>query len=246
MMKKCLMKAICIFWISLVYQQVSSQSNAVNGEIFIPMDNRSEIWLKPNLDTLLNKKEYSFKIRVAPELIISQFLFEKGLAIQNDSVLLITANSTKWGDYDTATLRAIVTSITGSRIYLFQKQFIVKVPERMFPVISNPKTNLIKLNDKVLLIRNKSYPRSMFIHKQPFVTMYDNEKNMNQVAVSGVTISLTKKEGKQYISGGDTLSSDAIQELKKIKTATPVYIKVDGQIGKSKRSVWERIFVFDD
>src|SRR5687767_11310311 len=80
----------------------------INGEIFIPMNNRSEIWLKPKLDTLDNGKEYEFKIRVAPEFVISQFLFEKGLAIQNDSMLVIKPNSTKYGDIDTATLRVIV------------------------------------------------------------------------------------------------------------------------------------------
>src|SRR3954469_25257566 len=69
----------------------------INGEIFIPMNNRSEIWLKPKLDTLENGKEYEFKIRVAAEFSISQFLFEKGLAIQNDSVLVIKANSVKYG-----------------------------------------------------------------------------------------------------------------------------------------------------
>lgn len=227
-------------------QPLWSQSNKLNGEIFIPMDNRSEIWLKPSLDTLLNRKEYGFKIRVSPEFTISQFLFEKGLAIQNDSLLLITANSTKYGDFDTATLRAIVTSISGSRIYLFQKRFVVQVPERMFPVINNPKTNLLKVNDKVILERNKTYPRSMFIKNQPFITMYDNEKNMKPVEVKGVTIALMKKEGKQYVSAGDTLTTEAIGELKKIRAAVPVYIRVDGQIGKSKRSVWERIIVFDD
>ena len=53
-----------------------------NAEIFIPIDNRNEIWLKPRVDTLDNLKEYEFKIRVVPEYTISQFLFEKGLAIQ--------------------------------------------------------------------------------------------------------------------------------------------------------------------
>lgn len=86
----------------------------------------------------------------------------------------------------------------------------------------------------------------MFVNKQPFVTMYDNEKNMKPVDVKSVTISLMKKEGKQYVSNGDTLTTEAIGELKKIRTAVPVYIRVDGQLGKMKRSVWERIIVFDD
>ena len=245
-MKSHFVKALYLAGALSASQPLFSQANKLNGEIFIPMDNRSEIWLKPSLDTLMNRKEYGFKIRVSPEFTISQFLFEKGLAVQNDSLLLITANSTKYGDFDTATLRAIVTSISGSRIFLFQKRFIVKVPERMFPVMSNPKTNLIKLNDKTLLERNKTYPRSMFISQQPFVTLYDSETNMKPLDVKGVTVALMKKEGKQYVSTGDTLTMEAVSEIKKIRNAIPVYIRVDGQSGRTKRSVWERIIVFDD
>ncbi|HWB64726.1 MAG TPA: hypothetical protein VG603_14520, partial [Chitinophagales bacterium] len=106
----------------------------INGEIFIPINNRSEIWLKPKMDTLENKKDYEFRIRVSEGYTISQFLFEKGLAMQNDSVLVITPNSTNYGGIDTAILRVIVTSTTGSRIMLFQKNFIIKVPPKMFPV----------------------------------------------------------------------------------------------------------------
>jgi hypothetical protein len=228
------------------FSQMLVYGQKINGEIFIPLNNRSEIWLKPKTDTLDNKKEYEFRIRVSPEFTISQFLFEKGLAINNDSVLVIIPNSTKYGDFDTATLRVIVTSIKGSRIMLFQKQFIVKVPEKMFPVLSNPKTNLIKLNDKVMLERNKPYPKDMFVQNRPFISMYDNEVNMKKIDVKGVTISLMEKEGKQYISSGDTLSTDAIRELKKVKNPIPVYIKVDGQLGKSKKSVWNRIIVYSE
>src|SRR5437867_2917465 len=113
----------------------------INGEIFIPMDNRSEIWIKPKLDTLENGKQYEFNIRLAPEFAITQFLFEKGLATQNDSVLVIKPNSSKYGDMDTAILRIIVTSKSGTLIMLFQKNFIIRVPQKKFPVIFNPKIN---------------------------------------------------------------------------------------------------------
>ena len=210
------------------------------------MNNRSEIWVKPQLDTLDNKKDYEFKIRVNPEFNISQFLFEKGLAVHNDSLLIITPNSTKYGDIDTATLRVIVTSIKGSRIMLFQKRFIVRVPEKIFPYISNPKVNLIMMNDKVILERNRPYPKDMFIGNHPFVTMYDNEASMKKINVKGVTISLMEKEGKQYISNGDTLSTEAIREIKKIRNPTPVYIRVEGQSGKSKKTVWNKIVVYQE
>jgi hypothetical protein len=230
----------CLLW------QQPAVCQKINGEIFIPLNNRSEIWLKPKLDTLDNKREYEFKIRVSPEFTISQFLFEKGLAVQNDSMLVITPNSTKYGDYDTATLRVIVTSIKGSRIMLFQKRFIIRVPEKMFPVISNPKTNLMKVNDKVFLDRNKPYPKNLFVENHPFMTLYNNLVEMKKIEVKGVTVALMEREGKQYISNGDTLSTEAIREIKKIKNPTPVYIRVDGQSGKSKKTVWNRIIVYND
>jgi hypothetical protein len=240
---KAFIKAILLV-VALCFQQ-NAFCQKINAEIFIPISNRSEIWLKPKIDTLENGKEYEFKIRVSPEYKISQFLFEKGLATQNDSVLVIKPNSTKYGEFDTATLRVIVTSIGGSRIMLFQKRFIISVPGKMFPLVSNPKNNLIKVNDQVLMERNKPYSKDIFVNKAK-LSMYDNEVTMKPLKITNVTISLMEREGKQYISNGDTLSFEAVRELKKIKNPVPVYIKVDGTNGKSKKSVWNRVIVYAD
>ena len=218
----------------------------INGEIFIPLNNRSEIWVRPAIDTLDNLQEYEFKIRVSPEYKISQFLFEKGLATQNDSVLVIKPNSTKYGSLDTATLRVIVISTSGSRIMLFQKQFFIRVPDKLYPVITNPKVNLVKLNDKILLERNRPYPKHLITDNKPFVTMYDNEVNMKKLEVKSVTVALFEKEGKNYTVQGDTLPSEALREIRKIKDPVPVFIKVDGTNGKSKKSVWNRIVVYTE
>jgi hypothetical protein len=234
-------KTQLILVICLVCNVLAAQK--INGEIFIPMNNRSEIWLKPRIDTLDNGKEYQFKIRVAPEYTISQFLFEKGLAINNDSVLIITPRCNNFGGIDTATLRVVVTSITGSRIMLFQKPFIVRVPEKMFPIISHPKTNIVMVNDNTMLDRNESYSKALFISSGTYMTVYDNERNMQKLDVKGVTVALFEKEGKQYVSTGDTLSNEAIKELKRIRKPTPVYIRVDAQDGKRKKTVWNRIIV---
>jgi hypothetical protein len=240
---KCLSAILLL--IALILLSPTSHAQKINGEIFIPMGNRTDIWMKPRMDTLDNKKEYEFRIRVSPDFTISQFLFEKGLAVQTDSVLAITPNSTNWGGFDTASLKVIVTSIRGSHIMLFQKQFIVRVPDKMYPVISNPKTNVIMANDKIELERNASYSKELFTTDHPFITMYDNEKNMQKVDVKGVTVALMKKEGKQYISKGDSISTEAIHELRKIKKETPVYIRVEGQLGKSHKTVWNRIMVYN-
>ena len=88
---------------------------------------------------------------------------------------------------------------------LFQKRFIIRVPEKMFPLISNPKNNLIKVNDQVLMERNKPYSKELFMNKAT-MSMYDNEISMKPLKVTSVTVSLMEREGKQYISSGDTLS----------------------------------------
>ncbi len=235
-----------LFTIFLAFGASKTYGQKINGEIFIPMNDRSDIKMNPRIDTLDNKVDYEFKIRVSPDFKISQFLFEKGLAIQNDSVLIINANSQKNGGTDTATLRVIVTSIRGNRIMLFQKQFIVRVPEKLYPLIKNPKTNIIMVNDKVLLERNSAYAKDLLVENHPFVTLYDNAASMKKIDVKGVTISLMEKEGKQYVSKGDTLSSEAIHELKKIKNPTAVYIRVEGMSGKTRKTVWNRIVVYNE
>lgn len=225
---------------------MAASTYAQKAEIYIPINDRSDIWLKPKLDTLDNLHEYEFKIRVSPEFKISQFLFEKGLATQNDSVLKIVPNSTNYGGYDTATLKVIVNSVRGSRIMLFQKKFIIRVPEKQFPMINNSRTNMVKINDKEFLERNEAYSIHQFTTGRPFVTMYENDKSDKKYEVKNVTIALYEKEGKQYASNADTLSGDAIREMKKLKAPTPVYIKVDALNGKSKKQVWNKIVLYQD
>jgi hypothetical protein len=200
--------------------------------------------LKPKLDTLENLKEYEFKIRVAPEYTISQFLFEHGLAVHNDSVLKIIPNCTNYGGYDTATLRVIVTSVTGSRIMLFQKRFVVKVPPKVYPLRSNPETNIMQLNGHIFLERNRPYSRDLFTTTQPVISMYDNNVNMKPYDVKNVTVTFYEKEGKQYVSEGDTINMDAVKELKKIKNPVPIFIKVEAMSGKSKKVVWNKVVVY--
>jgi hypothetical protein len=239
-----IVRAFCFLW--LLAFSLETKGQRINGEIFIPMGERSEIRMKPDLDTLENKKTYEFKLRVSSEFKISQILLEKGLAIQNDSVLTITPNSTKYGQIDTATLRVIVSSISGKRVYLFQRQFFIKVPEKIYPMISNPKMNIIMLNDKIELERNRPYPKNLFTDIQPKLTMFDQQVNMNEMQIKSVTVAMYDKEGKQYVSAGDTITMEAVREIKKIKNPVPVYIKVDAQKGNTKKSIWSRIILYAD
>ncbi len=236
-----------IFFVLLVFfAGGKAYAQKPGRELYLPMNSGSNIKMTPRLDTIDNRTEYEFRIKLAPGLKVSQFLFEGGLAIQNDSVLVISASSRKNGGFDTATLRVIVTSVAGSRIWPFQKEFIVRVPEKAFPTIRNSKTNVVMVNDKVVLERNGSIAKDLLIANHPYVTMYDNATNMNKFEVKQVTVSLMEKEGKQYISKGDTLSSEAIHEIKKIRKPTPVYIRVEGKNGKSTKTVWSRIVVYNE
>ena len=218
----------------------------IKREIYIPINSGGNIEMTPRIDTLDNAKEYEFRIRVSPQYKIAQFLFQRGLAMQTDSVLVISANSRKNGGVDTATLRVIVTNLAGTRVYPYQKEFIVRVPEKTFPNLSNSKTNLVMVNDKVLLERNSSYSKDLLTDDHAFVTLYDNANSMKKIDVQQVTVALMEKEGKQYISKGNTISEEAVHELKKIKKPTPVYIRVEGQNGKYKKTVWSRIMVYND
>lgn len=238
------LRPLLVIWVLAFYTEAVGQ--LINGEIFIPMGERSEIRMKPDLDTLENKRTYEFKLRVSSEFKISQILLEKGLAVQNDSVLTITPNSTKYGSIDTATLRVIVSSISGKRVYLFQRQFFIKVPEKIYPMISNPRTNIIMLNEKVELERNRPYPKNLFTDVQPKITMFDHQVNMNEMQVNSVTVAMYDKEGKQYVSQGDTITMEAVREIKKIKNPVPIYIKVDAQKGNTKKSIWSRIILYAD
>ncbi|HWB63281.1 MAG TPA: hypothetical protein VG603_07225, partial [Chitinophagales bacterium] len=109
---------------------------------------------------------------------------------------------------------------------------------------SNPKTNVVMVNDKVTLDRNAPYAKSLFLEPHVFLSLYDNERNMDKMEVKKVTVTMFEKEGKQYVSEGDTLNPDALKEIKKIRNPTPVYIKVDGEKGKVRRSVWSRIVIY--
>lgn len=114
----------------------------------------------------------------------------------------------------------------------------------MFPVISNPATNIMKLNDKIYLDRNKPYSRDLFTTPPSIITMYDNFTNMKKYDVKNVTVALYEREGKQYVSNSDTISTEALKEFKKIRSAIPVYIKVEAMSGKSKKVVWNKIIVY--
>ncbi len=230
----------------LFFLTTELSAQKVNGEIFIPINNRSEIWLKPRIDTLVNKTEYEFKIRVSPEYTISQFLFENGLAIQTDSVLKIIPNCTNYGGYDTATLRVIVTSVSGSRIILFQRRFIVQVPPRMYPVHGNPRTNIMMMNDKILLERNRPYSKDLFERTEPVISLYNNDVDMKKYDVKNVTVIFYEREGKQYISNSDTINPDAVKELKKVKNPIPIFIKVEAMSGRTKKVIWNKVVVYNE
>lgn len=217
---------------------------AQNAEIFIPMNNRSEIKLKPEIDTMINGKEYKFKIRCQANYNFSQFLFDKGLAIVEDSVLRIIPSSRKKEGYDTSTLKVIIKSTSGSQTILFQKRFIVKILPNGFPVSGRPRQNIIKLSEELTVDRNKTYFKNEFISADT-IRYYNNEDAMQEYPIKAITITLTPKYGspKTLYTNSNTFSSEMLKEIKRLKFTTQAFVRFDVTVGNRNKSIYSRIYI---
>jgi hypothetical protein len=214
------------------------------AEIFIPLDNRSEIKLRPQIDTLINGKEYRFKIRVQNNYNFSQFLFDKGLAIVEDTVLRIIAGSRRTEGYDTSTLKVIIKSTSGSQTILFQKKFVVKILPVSFPTTNSPKQNIIKLNEDEIFERNKTYKKQTFVVADT-VRYYNNEEAMLEYPVKAITITFTPKYGspRTLYTRSNTFSSEMLKEIKRLRNTCQAFVRFDVAIGNRTKSVYNRIYI---
>lgn len=214
------------------------------AEIFIPLDNRSEIKLRPQIDTLVNGKEYRFKIRVQNNYNFSQFLFDKGLAIVEDTVLRIIAGSRRTDGYDTSTLKVIIKNTTGTQTILFQKKFVVKIVPVSFPTASSPRQNIIKLNEDEIFERNKTYKKQTFVGADT-VRYYNNEEAMIEYPVKAITITFTPKYGspKTLYTRSNTFSTEMLKEIKRLRNQCQAFVRFDVKVGTRTKSVYNRIYI---
>lgn len=208
------------------------------------MTNRSEIKLRPEVDTMINGKEYKFKIRCQANYNFSQFLFDKGLAIVEDSVLRIIPGSRKQDGYDTATLKVIIKSTSGSQTILFQKRFTIKILPNGFPLSGRPRQNIVMLNEELTLDRNKTYFKSEFINADT-IRYYNNEEAMQEYPIKAITITLTPKYGspKTLYTKSNTLSSEMVKEIKRLRFATQAFVRFDVTVGNRHKSIYSRIYI---
>ncbi len=213
-------------------------------EIFIPLDQRTELRIEPQVDTLEEGKDYRFFITLDKDYRIAQSFFDKGLATLQDSILTIRAKASKPRGAEKSMLRFIITNLQNTRI-LLMKEYIVKSDGRLYPLVAKPKTNIIKLND-LQIERNKTYNKKEFADK-PFVQFYENEYSDTSKRINGVKMTFVKGDFQKHLSSAnDTLSYEMLKEIKKIRGNTTVFLSIEIPQPRNKvKNIWSRFTVTD-
>lgn len=213
-------------------------------EIFIPVEQRSELRIEPQVDTLEEGKDYRFIISLAPNFKIAQSFFDKGLATLQDSMLTIRAKATKPRGTEKSMLRFIISNVQNTRI-LLMKEYVVKSDGRLYPLVAKPKTNIIKVND-LQIERNKVYSKKEFTDK-PFVQFYENENSDTSKRINAVKMTFVKGDFQKHLaSTNDTLSMEMLKEIKKIRGKTTVFLSIEVPQPRNKvKSIWSRFTITD-
>ncbi len=213
-------------------------------EIFIPMEQRSELTIEPFMDTLLEGVDYRFVIKLDPNYKIAQSFFDKGLATLQDSLLTIRPKASKPRGAEKSALRFIITNPQNTRI-LLMKEYIVKSDGRLYPLLPKPKTNIIKLNELVIE-RNATYNKKDLADK-PFVQFYETEYSDTAKKINGLKMTIVKGDFKKNMtSANDTLSLEMMREIKRIRGNTTVFLSLEIPQPRNKvKNVWSRFFVRD-
>jgi hypothetical protein len=214
-------------------------------EIFIPIAQRTELTLEPDLDTLEDQTDYFFRYSIAPGYKISQSFFDKGLATLYDSFLVVHPKSSIPKGLETSSLRFIIINQQKTRI-LLMKEFVIKSDGKNYPILPKPKTNIVKLAPDYLLERNRVYDKKIFVER-PKVLFYENEYSDTVKKISAIRLTLIKgHHEKHFRSLNDTLSSEMIKEIKKVKGVTTAFMCLEIPMPRNKtKNVWSRFFLTD-
>jgi hypothetical protein len=218
---------------------------AQNKDIFIPIANRPELKLYPDIDTLEDGTDYFFRLSVADGYKISQSFFDRGLATLIDTTLIIVPKVALKSGTQTASIRFIVHNGSRMRI-LLMKEFVIKSNGKLYPTVQKPQSNIITLNAGTVLERNKTYNKKTFI-KSPKINFYDSDKNDTSRAIRAVRMTIVKGSYEKHMrSTADTLTREMVSEMRKIKGQTQVFICLEiPQPRNVIKSVWSRFFVTD-
>ena len=210
-----------------------------NNIIFIAMDGRKEIRLAPNVDTLVNNEEYTYKLTIDPQYKFTELFCEKGLAVKVDNLVRITPNSSRQSGYDTVTLRIILFG-NGNRI-LFYKHLYVKVAPKDYQKAIRKQPEEVTM-DNMVLERNYSYSKTNFHPNSVFYFTSHDTISASLKKVVSVTISLVNQNiSKSFYIKGDQLTQEIYNEIKKQHDPVLAYIRVEARIGRKTKTVWTRV-----
>lgn len=214
-------------------------------EIFIPLANRTELRIDPDIDTLEDRTEHVFKYEIAQGYKISQSFFDKGLATLYDSFIVIYPKSSVPKGNEKSALRFIIINQQKTRI-LLMKEFVIKSDGKLYPILPKPKTNIIKLAPNFLVERNKVYNKKEFAER-PKVLFYENEYSDSTQKINAIRLTIIKRHAEKHMrSMNDTLSSEMIREIKKVRGNTVVFMCLEvPQIKNKVKNIWSRFFLTD-
>ena len=213
----------------------------VNTSIYIPMDGRRELRLAPQIDTLVNNEEYTFKLTIDPQYQFAELFCERGLAVKVDNFLRVTPNSNKQSGIDTVTLRIILFG-HGNRI-LFYKHIFVKASPKDYQKAIRKQPEEVTM-DNMVLERNYAYSKSNFHPKGVFNFVSHDTVSQAFKKVVSVTISLINQTySKSFYIKGDQLTAEVYNEIRKQHQPVQTYIRVEVKIGRKTKTIWTRFMM---
>lgn len=229
---------VCVLTTTFLYAQPQK-------EIFIPLANRTELKIDPDIDTLEDGTDHFFKYEISPGYKISQSFFDKGLATLYDSFIVVRPKSNVPKGNEKSALRFIITNQQKTRI-LLMKEFVIKSDGKLYPLLPKPKTNVIKLVPDFVVERNKVYNKKEFTDR-PKVLFYENEYSDSTKKINAVRLTLIKGHTEKHMrSMNDTLSGEMIREIKKVRGNTTVFMCLEVPQPRNKvKNVWSRFFLTD-
>lgn len=209
-------------------------------DIFIPIANRPELKIDPDIDTLEAGTDYVFKYEIAPGYRISQSFFDIGLATLYDSFIVVTLKAQLPKGTEKAALRFIIINKQKTRI-LLMKEFVIKSDGELYPIAYKPKTNIIKLGSGLVLERNKIYDKNDFLER-PIVSFYEKETSDTAKKINAVRLTIVRKKMQKNMRAlNDTLSGEMIKEIKKVKGKATVFICLEIPLPRNRiKTVWSR------
>ncbi len=214
-------------------------------EIFIPLANRTELKIEPEIDTLEDGVEYFFNFELADGYKISQSFFDKGLAILYDSLLMVRPKSNVPKGNTVSALRFIITNKQKTRI-LLMKEFVIQSDGKQYPLLPKPQTYIVKLIPDFKIERNGVYNKKEFIER-PRVLFYETQYSDSAKKINAIRMNIIRRhQEKHFRSMNDTLSGEMLRAIKKIKKRTTVFMGIEVPQPRNKvKNVWSRLFIKD-